>query len=432
MIATNTISQGDTREGGLLWLVAAGWTIYDATVDLPWPGEAAVTVSVVHCAMGSPSGHLDGLRLNGNVVRYIDSRFQPVAERANPIGLRANLGKAFLGCKVGGQGFVLSADEAEQLRTTDTRNSGRIFLYIGGEDINSHPLQISDRFVIDFAQVSEEEIEEWPDLAAIVRERVKPSRLESNRDSHRKYWWRFAEVYPSMRAAIAPLSRCLVSSIHTKHLIFCWQPSDRVFSHALNVFALHTDAWLAVLQSRIHEPWARLLSSSMKTDLRYSATDCFATFPFPPDMTLPTLNAAGHALDTARAAYMIEHNQGLTTTYNQLKDRTHFDPQVEHLRRLHEAMDRAVLAAYGWQDIPVPAYGTADPEAQRAFDDEVIDRLYALNAKRAAEEAQAAEQATKADAEAQLAGKITATPKKARAKKPRPDDDNHDGQLGLL
>ena len=83
-------------------------------------------------------------------------------------------------------------------------------------------------------------------------------------------------------------------------------------------------------------------------------------------------------------------------------------------------MDRAVLAAYGWSDLPVPAYGTADPEAQRAFDEEVIDRLFALNAERAAEEKAAADQAAKAAAEAQLTEKITA--KKARPKKPKPDD----------
>jgi hypothetical protein len=53
-------------------------------------------------------------------------------------------------------------------------------------------------------------------------------------------------------------------------------------------------------------------------------------------------------------------------------------------------MDRAVLAAYGWSDISVPPFVTpataADKKAFEAFDDEVIDRLFVLNAQRAEEE----------------------------------------------
>jgi hypothetical protein len=62
---------------------------------------------------------------------------------------------------------------------------------------------------------------------------------------------------------------------------------------------------------------------------------------------------------------------------------------VHELRRLTEAMDRAVLDAYGWTELAVPPYCAltpADREAQTAFEDEVIDRLYVLNAERAREE----------------------------------------------
>ncbi|MEZ4475065.1 MAG: DNA methyltransferase [bacterium] len=54
LIATNTIGQGDTRATALAPLIARGGTIYDATDSLPWPGEAAVTVSVAHVAIGEP------------------------------------------------------------------------------------------------------------------------------------------------------------------------------------------------------------------------------------------------------------------------------------------------------------------------------------------------------------------------------------------
>ena len=50
-------------------------------------------------------------------------------------------------------------------------------------------------------------------------------------------------------------------------------------------------------------------------------------------------------------------------------------------------MDRAVLDAYGWSDIEVPPFTTPSTPAERAameaFEDEVIDRLFVLNAERA-------------------------------------------------
>lgn len=54
------------------------------------------------------------------------------------------------------------------------------------------------------------------------------------------------------------------------------------------------------------------------------------------------------------------------------------DDDINELRRLRDAMDRAVLAAYGWSDL--------EPTDK----DAIIRRLRKLNAERAAEEAAAA------------------------------------------
>jgi hypothetical protein len=390
-VATNTIAQGDTRESGLGRLVSDGWSIFDATRSLVWPGGAAVTVSVVHVT--SPSLRLRVTpELDGERVSVINSRLLPRVERQPAAKLSMNEGLSYIGCKVGGQGFVLSPDEARELANNDPRNAQCIRPYIGGEEVNSHPQQMHSRHVIDFATRPLDEAQTWPALISIVRETVKPYREGVQRESWKKRWWQFAEVYPAMRAAVAPLKRCLVTSLHSKHLLFSFQPTERIFSHALAVFAFDASSAFAVLQSRVHEPWARMLSSSMKTDLRYTASDCFDTFPFPhtnPREVIPAVEAAGEAFYEARARFMLETDQGLTKTYNALKDPENTDPRVLELRRQTEAMDRAVLDAYGWTDLPVPPYcprTDAKREAVQAFEDEVIDRLYVLNAERAAEE----------------------------------------------
>lgn len=394
-LATNTIAQGDTKASGLQRLIKDGMKIYNTSRDFAWMGDAGVTVVVVHLAKGRLADLATPL-LDGFPVSFIDSKLEPKPERDDPHKLAANKKLCFVGTYVLGMGFVLSPDERERLVARNPGNADRIYPYIGGDELYSSPIQAFHRYVINFSGMSLEDAEAWLDLIAIVREKVKPGRDRDNRERRRMYWWRFAEEAPALYRMIATLRQCLVISRHSKHLCFVFQPVDRIFSDATNVFALASQTQFSVLQSRIHEPWAYLRSSSIKTDLRYSASDCFETFPFPhpdPRTVIPSLEDIGQRLYDTRAQYMLDTQQGLTDTYNLLKDPDCHDPRIEELRRLHEEMDRAVLAAYGWDDIAVPPYGTPTTDAERraleAFEDEVIDRLFLLNAERAEEEKRA-------------------------------------------
>ena len=210
----------------------------------------------------------------------------------------------------------------------------------------------------------------------------------------KKYWWQHTLRADPLYQSIAGLDRCLVVPITSAQFVFAFQPIDQVFALSLRVFATSNFSPFAVLQSRIHEPWVRLLSSKMgSAGIRYSGTDCFDNFPFPdadPRVSTPDLELAGENLYNARAAFMREGDQGLTSAYNAMRNQECDDDSVLELRRLTEEMDRAVLDAYGWGDIEVPSYCPMNPEeegALEAFSDEVVDRLYVLNAERAAEEA---------------------------------------------
>jgi hypothetical protein len=393
LIATNTIGQGDTRASGLQPLVISGYVIYDATRSMVWPqAGAAVAVSVVHLAKGTTAAHAPSRRLNGVLVSDINSRLRPTPERPDPVVLAANAGKAYQGSIVLGMGFILTPQERDALIAQNATNAERIFPYLGGAEVNTSPTQNFDRYVINFGEMSLDEAERWPALLSIVREKVKPERDRNNREQYRRCWWHFGEKRPALYSALQSKKRCLVTARVTKHLCFSFQPTDRILNEKLYVFPLESYAHFALLQSRVHEPWAWLLSSTMKNDLNYSASDCFDTFPFPPEAAMldGKLEAIGEALYELRARLMVERGQGLTTTYNQLKDPELFDAEIEELRRLHVELDRAVLAAYGWSDIEPPPFTapvTEDEQrAREAFDDEVIDRLFALNAERAAEE----------------------------------------------
>ncbi len=258
--------------------------------------------------------------------------------------------------------------------------------------MNTSPTQSFHRYVINFGQMTLEEAERWPDLLSIIREKVKPERDKNNREQYRKYWWHFGEKRPALYDAIRDLPRCLVCAVVSKHLMFSFQPTDRVFSHKLFVCPLPSYSSFAVLQSRVHLAWTWLLSSTLEERLNYSASDCFENFPFPkpdPGAVIPELETIGQTLYDTRARYMVDTSQGLTQTYNKLKDPACDEPPVLELRRLHEELDRQVLHAYGWDDIVVPSYcplTPADQKALESFEEEVIDRLFLLNAQRAEEE----------------------------------------------
>jgi hypothetical protein len=204
-----------------------------------------------------------------------------------------------------------------------------------------------------------------------------------------------------MHQAIAPLDRVLAIARVGQYGVFTFLPSEIVFSEQLIVVALDTHAAFCTLQSRVHEIWARFFASSMKDDLRYTPSDCFETFPFPPGFESdPALEAAGEAYYTFRAELMVARDKGLTKTYNDFHDRRlRNDSEIQHLRELHHTMDQAVLRAYDWGDLAAaagPVFLDEENEDEFAyqgrlfwpsdFRDEVLARLLALNSERHADE----------------------------------------------
>ena len=251
---------------------------------------------------------------------------------------------------------------------------------------------------------------DWPELLAIVEERVKPERAHLTRNAigrkRATFWWQYGSLARELYASTAGRARVLVISRYGQNAAFTFLSAASVHSDSVIVFPFDTDAAFCALQSRPHEIWARFFGSSLEDRLRYTPSDCFETFPFPEHwQTHPGLEAAGKAYYDFRAALMVENGEGLTKTYNRFHDRDEDHPDIARLRTLHAAVDRAVLDAYGWRDIATDCeflldYAIDEEEWSRrkkpwryrwpdATRDEVLARLLELNAERAAEEARA-------------------------------------------
>ena len=447
LIATNTIGQGDTRSTGLRWICKNGGEIYRAQCRLKWPGEAAVVVSVIHGAKGVYSGPRT---LDGQDVETISAFLFHSGGHDDPERLKANAGKSFQGSIVLGMGFTFDDTdrkdvatplaEMERLIEENPRNREAIFPYIGGEEVNTSPTHAHHRYVINFRDwplrreglgatwreatddqrrdwrrggivpldYPEPVATDWPDLLAIVEERVKPQRAalpqknSINRDAAKR-WWRFLAYRQGLHAAIDGLDRVLVISRVSNTFALTFLPVRMVHNDKVIVFPFANFAPLTTLQSRAHEIWARFFSTTLKDDLQYTPSHCFETFPFPSGWeTDPTLETAGGSYYEFRAALMIENDEGMTKTYNRFHDPDERDARIAELRRLHAAMDRAVLHVYGWDDIPTDCEFLLDYEIDKEawsrkkkpwryrwpdeVRNEVLARLLALNAERAAEE----------------------------------------------
>jgi hypothetical protein len=405
LVATNTIAQGDTRSSGLGWIRRNGGVIFAAFRRYRWPGAAAVIVSIVHVCR-SDGGVLPAF-LDGKSVPKITSFLFDKGDDDRPSPLRDMTSRAYVGCKVQGQGFVFadddpnatSLDEMRRLVKKDPSNASRIFAYVGGEDLNGSPVHESKRHVINFGDASEDEVKRWPDLLAILEAKVKPARAVARPD-RRDIWWLYATRVPEVKAFVDREGRCLAVSRVSTHLSFAFIPTNVICPDSVLLLLFQDTSSFCVLQSRVHHGWANFLGSSMKDDLRYT-TECVETFPLPTEQAgKACTQVVGQRYYEFRAALMIKNNEGLTKTYNRFHNPEEHSSDILRLRELHAAMDRAVLDAYGWSDI-LPAYDFREQldESTRltwAEDtrDEVLARLLELNrvmAAREAEESAAAE-----------------------------------------
>jgi hypothetical protein len=408
LIATKTIGQGDTRETGLSTILGNGGVITRATRRLRWPGESAVMVSVVHLGKGLNRPPI----LDGRSVSRISAYLVEGDLDASPALLCANTGKAFFGSVVLGTGFTFDDHAAATGKATslalmnelirkDPRNAERIFPYIGGEEVNSQPAPRHRRYIINFGSMPEAEARTWPDLMSIVEEKVRPDRLKQGSIVNPARWWMHARPATDLYAAVAGLRRVLVRSITSAHFPTCtFLDNGYVFDQSLVVFAFANAGPFALLNSRCHEIWVRFFGPTLEDRLRYTPTDCFRTFPFPDYFDQhDVFEEIGKAYYDQRATLMVTHNEGMTKTYNRFHDRSETAEDIQRLRELHAAMDRAVLEAYGWRDLAARAEPIFLDETNEDdhtyqgrlfwpsdFRDEVLARLLALNAERHAEE----------------------------------------------
>lgn len=383
-----------------------------AIPDHPWVDSAqgaAVRIAITVAAPGLGDGLLD--TVVSEVEGEIDARSVVLARRLGVIHpnlvvgtnvtsarqLAANSAISAMGMILVGAGFIVEADDP--LLVTEPE---RIRPYLNGRDLTQRSRGVH---VIDMYGLTEEEVRRrYPACYQRLFERVKPERAVSNDRTLREQWWLFRRTNIQLRNAIAGLSRYVGTTETAKHRLFSFIPGAVTPDQKIRVIGSDDSFILGVLSSVLHVNWSLASGGTLEDRPVYNNTTCFETFPFPHDDTGLTPALADHIralaeqLDAHRKARQAAHEAvTLTGLYNVLdklrrgeplsaKDKLlHEQGLVSVLQSLHDELDAAVLQAYGWSDLgPVP---WRDEAARAAWTEAVLERLVALNARRAAEEA---------------------------------------------
>ncbi|WP_206072191.1 Eco57I restriction-modification methylase domain-containing protein [Antrihabitans stalactiti] len=151
LIATNTLSQGDTREVGLDQLVRNGVSIRQAIKSRPWPSKSAALEFCAVWTTRAPVGNGAKFVLDGVAVEGITSALD-ASSRVNgqPFRLSSNQEISFQGSIVLGLGFTMEPAAARALIGQDPKYREVLFPYLNGQDLNTSPTCSCSRWVVDF------------------------------------------------------------------------------------------------------------------------------------------------------------------------------------------------------------------------------------------------------------------------------------------
>lgn len=382
LIATNTISQGETRTTGIEYIINKGAQLNAAYKSIPWPGKAGVTVSLITL------NNYKVLKsyLNGKEVPFISSRLEATIEgvEMQPYSLFANKELAFQGSIIYGEGFKINKQTAEEFLTLDFKYKDVIKPFLTGDDLNEDFEQKPSEIVINFYDWPLSKANEYPLCLNIVEEKVRPDRAKKGDKKAKEFWWIYLRNRIESYNEISNFNYVLVNAVVSKYPSFIRKKSDIVFSNKNTVFKI-SDSKEAILHSSIYDSWVFTYSTTLgASTINFSIDECFNNFPFPFKYNLKQeqqLEIIGEAYHEHRRQLMLGIQLGLTKTYNLFhsnaitaqsindKDKQvaslqkhlekntgtiSFDEAIQgilKLRELHVQMDEAVLDAYGWNDI---------------------------------------------------------------------------------
>ena len=347
-VSTNSITQGE--QVGVLWseLLRLGVKIHFAHRTFQWNNEARGKAAV-HCVIIGFALHdtelkiiFDYEKIDGpahaitakNINPYlVDAIDVVLTSQNNPVCPVPEL--VFGSMPNDGNNLLLSDADKTDLIKHEPNAEKWIRPFMGSQEF----INGIKRWCLWLVDISPSELRAMPYTSMRV-EAVRKHRLESTRIATQKL-----AAYPTLFGEIRQPAHCYIavpktSSEKRTYIPVSFLSAEIIASTELFTIEGGNLYHLGVLSSTMHMAWVRYVAGRLKSDYRYSAQIAYNNFPWPDALTdkqQASIEEAAQAVLDARAAHP-------EASLADLYDPVAMPPD---LRRAHQALDKAVDAAYG-------------------------------------------------------------------------------------
>lgn len=348
LVSTNSICQGEQVGTLWGWMLAQGIKLHFAHRTFSWNNEARGKAAV-HCVIIG-----FGLQdvTSKTIYEYEDIKGEPHAIKASNISpylidapdfvlpsrtaTPVGLPRLIKGSQpTDGGHLILTKAEKSELLTKEPQAEKWIKPYIGGEELINGTV----RYCLWLKDASPSELKAMPQVVIRVKA-VADWRLTSATASVRDYSAMPALFTQDRQPSHEFLALPEVSSERRLFIPIAFMSADVVPSNKIQVIHDANLHHFGILCSTMHNAWMRTVAGRLKSDFSYSPA-VYNNFPW------PALQANAHepleecaqALLDARAAHP---NASLADLYDPLT-------MPANLLKAHQALDKAVDAAYGYK-----------------------------------------------------------------------------------
>lgn len=341
LVSTNSISQGE--QATTLWkkLFEQGVHIDFAYRTFRWDSEASLKAHV-HCVIVGFSYVSVKKRIydSGKVIEakningyLLNAPTIIIEERSNPL---CDVPAIVRGSQATDNGLYLFTPEEKELFIRREPQSEKFFkrFMMGREFINN-----IERWCIWIPDISPAELKKCPQILQRVQQ-VKNYRLSSKNVQTKQAAdipWRFGQYRAPAEHFIAFAK---VSSERRRYIPFGFLTNDIIPGDKLFTIPNATIYMFGVLTSNVHMAWMRTVCGRMKSDYSYSTTIVYNNFPWcnPTPEQKALIEQTAQSILDARALYP---DCSLADLYDEIT-------MPPELRKAHQANDRAVMKAYGF------------------------------------------------------------------------------------
>lgn len=343
LVSTNSITQGE--QVAILWknLFQSGVHIDFAYRTFIWDSEAS-SKAHVHCVIVgfSKARNNAAKRLfNNGVVKtvnningyLVDAEDIFIESRNKPI---CNVPEIGIGNKPVDDGnYLFTKEEMENFVLQEPAAKPYFHPFYGAKEfINQQP-----RYCLWLGDCTPKELRSMPKCLERV-EAVKNFRLNSKSEGTRKLAdkpTRFhVENMPKGKFLVIPQ----VSSERRRYIPIGYMDDSVLCSDKVRIMPNATLYHFGVLTSNVHMSWMRTICCRLKSDYSYTVNDVYNNFPWckPTPEQKAAIEQTAQAILDARALYP-------DCSLADLYDEVTMPPE---LRKAHQANDRAVMKAYGF------------------------------------------------------------------------------------